>query len=76
MINQKVEQTQETAFGNYLYFETVTLCPIDTRLVEKSLLNDNEVAWLNAYHAKVRDSLQNHVNGAAREWLLKATAAI
>ncbi len=76
VINQKVAQPQETAFGNYLYFETVTLCPIDTRLVEKLLLNDNEVAWLNAYHAKVRDSLQNHVNGAAREWLLKATAAI
>ena len=76
VINQKVEQVQETEFGNYLYFETVTLCPIDTRLVEKSLLNDNEIAWLNAYHEKVRLALQDHVNGIAHTWLIQATKAI
>jgi Xaa-Pro aminopeptidase len=65
-----------TEFGEFLRFETLTLCPIDTRLVDKSLLRADEVAWLNDYHATVARRLAPHVSGAAAEWLACRTRAI
>ena len=65
-----------TAFGDYLYFETLTLCPIDTRLIDKTLLNETETRWLNAYHAHVRETLAPLTSGAAHDWLIKNTEAI
>ncbi|WP_274572561.1 aminopeptidase P family protein [Neisseria leonii] len=73
---RKVEAPQETAFGSYLYFEDLTLCPIDTRLIERALLTESETAWLNAYHAKVREALLPLTDGAARDWLLARTEAV
>jgi Xaa-Pro aminopeptidase len=63
------EEAQTTEFGEFLRFETLTLCPIDTRCLDLSLLRADEVAWLNDYHATVRARLSPHVSGAAREWL-------
>ena len=40
-------------YGEYLAFETLSLCPIDTRCIDLSLLRTDEIAWLNAYHAEV-----------------------
>jgi Xaa-Pro aminopeptidase len=57
-------------------FETLTLAPIDTRLVEPALLTSEEVAWLDAYHARVRDELAPLLDAPTREWLIAATAAI
>ena len=65
-LNQPVPETE---FGEWLVFETLTLCPIDTRCIERSLLRDDEAAWLNAYHAEVRRRLAPHVQGDARAWL-------
>jgi Xaa-Pro aminopeptidase len=59
-----------------LEFETLTLCPIDTRCIDRSLLRDDEVAWLNAYHARVRAELSPLVNGEALAWLLTRTEAL
>jgi Xaa-Pro aminopeptidase len=73
VLNQLVDSTE---FGDYLGFETLTLCPIDTRPLERSLLREDEVAWLNAYHATVRARLEPLVEGAARDWLVKRTEAI
>ena len=56
--------------------ETLTLAPIDTRLVEHALLTDEEVAWLDAYHARVREELGPLVDAPTREWLIAATAAL
>jgi Xaa-Pro aminopeptidase len=56
-------------FGEFLEFETLTLCPIDTRCIDRSLLREDEVAWLNAYHAMVQERLAPRVDGAARAWL-------
>lgn len=64
---------EETEFGDFLRFETLTLCPIDTRCVEPSLMRDDEIAWLNDYHAIVRERLLPHVQGQARAWLLSRT---
>jgi Xaa-Pro aminopeptidase len=56
-------------FGEFLRFETLTLCPIDTRCLDLSLLREDERRWLNDYHATVRARLLPHVSGAARDWL-------
>jgi len=56
--------------------ETITLVPIDRNLVEVSLLTEGERAWLNAYHAKVRDALHHLVEDEARVWLDSVTKAI
>jgi Xaa-Pro aminopeptidase len=63
------ELAEATEFGEFLRFETLTLCPIDTRCLDLSLLRADEIAWLNGYHATVRARLSPHVSGAAREWL-------
>ena len=63
-------------FGEFLEFETLTLCPIDTRCIERSLLRADEIAWLNAYHATVRERLAPRVAGAALAWLHQRTEAI
>jgi len=60
-------------FGAFLEFETLTLCPIDTRCIQKDLLRADEIAWLNAYHSTVRTRLSPLVDGAARDWLLART---
>lgn len=66
----------ETEFGSFLYFETLTLCPIDTRLIDVALLNDEEISWVNQYHQMVRDKLSPLVEGDALAWLLARTEAI
>jgi Xaa-Pro aminopeptidase len=63
-------------FGDFLKFETLTLCPIDTRCLETSLLNEEEKQWFNAYHAEVRERLSPLLDGAALDWLNTRTAAI
>jgi Xaa-Pro aminopeptidase len=65
-----------TEFGEFLCFETLTLCPIDTRLVDKALLRADELQWLNDYHATVARRLAPHVSGAAADWLALRTRAI
>ncbi|MFJ2429096.1 MULTISPECIES: aminopeptidase P family protein [unclassified Pseudomonas] len=63
-------------FGEFLKFETLTLCPIDTRCLVPALLTQEEKQWFNAYHAEVRERLSPLLEGAALEWLNTRTAAI
>jgi Xaa-Pro aminopeptidase len=75
--NLVLNRTFETGeFGEFLEFETLTLCPIDTRCIDLSLMRPDETEWLNAYHASVRARLEPHVSGAARDWLELRTKAI
>jgi len=60
-------------FGDFLEFETLTLCPIDTRCIEPGMLARTDVDWLNAYHAVVRERLLPLVEGDAKAWLLLRT---
>lgn len=71
-----VASPQETEFGKFLHFETLTLCPIDTRPIDFGLLTKAEVRWLNAYHADVREKLLPLVDGEARDWLILRTEAV
>ncbi|MCJ2014939.1 aminopeptidase P family protein [Methylobacterium sp. J-076] len=59
-----------------LGFETLTLAPYDRRLIEPALLDAGERAWIDAYHARVREALAPLVDGPARAWLERATEAI
>ncbi|MGH8212514.1 MAG: M24 family metallopeptidase, partial [Rhodanobacteraceae bacterium] len=66
-----------TEFGEFLAFETLTLCPIDTRLLDRSLLDQNEVAWLDGYHTRVREQLEPLLaDPADRAWLAARCAPI
>ncbi|MFN3416594.1 MAG: aminopeptidase P family protein [Caldimonas sp.] len=65
-----------TEFGEWLAFETLTLCPIDTRCIEASLLREDERAWLDAYHAMVRERVGPLVHGDAADWLAQRTRAL
>ena len=60
----------------FLRFETLTLCPIDQRCIDASLLNAEETAWLNDYHAQVRERLAPHLSATAQRWLEVQTAPL
>ncbi len=62
-------------FGDFLRFETLTLCPIDTRCIDATLMRPDEIAWLDVYHARVRERLAPLLEGAALDWLRLRTAA-
>ena len=57
-------------------FETITLAPIDRRLIEPAMMSTEEIAWLDAYHARVRDTLAPIVDAQSREWLIAATVPL
>ena len=64
----------QTAFGTFFAFEPLTLCPIDLRPIDRSLLQEEEVEWINAYHATVRERLMPLLTDEAdRQWLAAAT---
>ncbi len=76
LLTVTVDTPEAGQFGEMLAFETLTLCPIDARCIEPGLLRQDEIAWLNAYHATVRERLAPMVDGAALDWLLLRTEAI
>jgi len=66
----------KSAFGDFLRFESLTLCPIDTRCLLPELLAKEEVEWLNGYHANVRERLAPLLKGDALAWLQVRTAPL
>ncbi|MGO2279611.1 MAG: M24 family metallopeptidase, partial [Pseudomonadales bacterium] len=76
VVNTPVANPTETEFGQFLNFETITYCPIDTRLIEPALLTQVEIDWLNDYHSQVYAELKDRVEGAALDWLTERTKAI
>jgi Xaa-Pro aminopeptidase len=76
VLNVAVDTPEAGAFGEFLGFETLTLCPIDTRCIDASLLRADEAAWLNDYHRVVRERLSPLVSGAALAWLVERTEPI
>jgi Xaa-Pro aminopeptidase len=57
-------------------FETLTLAPIDRRLVDLNMLTGDELSWLNEYHQSVRHAVRGHVDDATKAWLDEATAPL
>jgi Xaa-Pro aminopeptidase len=69
-------EKERTPFGNFLGFETLTLCPIDTKLIEPSLLTREEKEWLNSYHARVNKELSPLLRKELAEFLIELTLSI
>jgi Xaa-Pro aminopeptidase len=64
---------EETGFGKFLKFDTVSLCYIDKSLIDFSLLDESEINWLNAYHAEVYEKLSPFLEDREKEWLKDKT---
>lgn len=62
--------------GNFLRFETVTLFPFDTNLVDTSMMTDAQIKWLNDYHKHVYDTLSPHLSADAAQWLARKTEPV
>ena len=71
-----IKEDIKTEFGQFLNFETISYCPIDTKPVVKSILSDDEVKWLNDYHEMVYNKLSAHMNSEEQDWLREATKKI
>ncbi len=67
---------KSTDFGNFLEFETLTLCPIDKQLINKSILSDSEISWINNYHELCYQKLANELNDDERKYLKEITSKI
>ena len=66
----------ETEFGRFLKFDTMTLFPFDLRLLETSIMTDEELEWLNAYHAEVRSRLTPLLTAEEAKWLEEKTRPV
>ena len=66
-------EDEETEFGQFLRFDTVSLCYIEKSLIDKTLLDRKEIDWLNAYHSEVYDKLSPYLSGEEKEWLKEKT---
>jgi Xaa-Pro aminopeptidase len=64
------------AEAKYLGFETLTFVPLDRKLIEVGLLTADEIAWVDAYHAKVRSLLAPQLAGEDLAWLERETAPL
>jgi Xaa-Pro aminopeptidase len=69
-------EDRETEYGSFLGFETVTLCYIDTELIDPALLDDIELQWLNEYHNRVYELLHRNLEPEMQEWLRSKTKPV
>ncbi|EOW2422599.1 aminopeptidase P family protein [Campylobacter upsaliensis] len=78
VVNTKVENPKNSAYGEFLYFKPVTLCPFELSCIDVNLLDEKEKRWLNAYHQKVRDKLSPRLKDEpkALKWLEARVRAI
>ena len=69
-------EDEETEFGHFLKFDTVSLCYIDKSLIDKSLLEKKEIDWINSYHSEVYEKLSPFLNEEEKMWLKEKTESI
>ncbi len=71
-----VVPAMKTDFGQFLQFETITLFPIDSRLIDVEMLDASETEWLNTYHQKVFEALSPQLSANEKAWLENKCAPI
>lgn len=71
-----VESDKGTEDQPFFSFETITFTPIDTRLIDKSLMTETEINWLNDYHKKCYEIAASQLSDSDKAWLANATKAI
>ncbi|MCX6255374.1 MAG: aminopeptidase P family protein [Bacteroidia bacterium] len=69
-------EDEETEFGQFLKFDTVSLCYIDKSLIDISLLEKKEIDWLNSYHNEVYEKIDPYITADEKVWLRNKTEAI
>ena len=67
---------EKTEYGQFMGFEFVTLAPIDLDALDLSVMEDRDVALLNAYHRKVWEQLSPYMDGEEKEWLTSYTREV
>ena len=65
---------KETEFGQFLQFESLTLCPIDKSPIVREMMLQEEIDWLNQYHQRVFDTLSPHLSPEEVDWLREVCA--
>lgn len=76
LVTPVADETLLTAMQPMLHFETLSLAPIDTRLIKTSMMTPVEINWVNAYHQRVKNELMPLLSPRARKWLEKAAEVI
>ncbi|BAP38158.1 peptidase M24 family protein [Acinetobacter guillouiae] len=76
LVVNKIKHFEDRTYGQFLEFETLTLCPINLMCIVLDLLSHDEKAWLNQYHQTVRERLAPHLEGDVLNWLNENTQAI
>lgn len=71
-----IKDYQTTEFGKFLQMESLTLCPIDLTPVDFSMLQPEEIEWLDTYHRDVFEKLSPYLEGEDLEWLREATRPV
>ena len=71
-----VAKEAEGMYGDYYKLETLTLCPICTKGINKNLLSGEEIEWLNNYHKEVFNTLKPLLNNQEQKWLKEATKSL
>lgn len=67
---------KDTEFGEFLEFETITYCPIDTKALVLDLISADEKDWINSYHKMVYEKLETNLDNPVRSWLKDRTRAL
>mgnify|MGYP001812304193 CR=1 FL=1 len=70
------DQKHSTEAKTWYTFDSITLCPINTKLVNKKLMSGDQIDWLNRYHQRVYRELSPRLDKEHKAWLKKATRAI
>ncbi len=71
-----VQKGIKNFYGQFMYFETVTFCPIDVDLIDSQYLSKEELSWLNDYHQEVYDKLSPRLDDECSKWLYKVTRPV
>ncbi|WP_323740011.1 aminopeptidase P family protein [Acinetobacter oleivorans] len=76
LVANKLHSGFEKTYGEFLEFETLTLCPIHLDCIVVDMLTNEEKDWLNRYHQTVQERLAEHLSGDVLDWLIYNTRAI
>ncbi|HBN22937.1 MAG TPA: X-Pro aminopeptidase [Holosporales bacterium] len=76
LVNRVAKENYTDEDQNMLCFETITLAPLDTSLMDQSLLTADEISWVNSYHQRVYKALKDQVEAETLPWLKEATVSL
>ena len=70
------KKAEKNEYGQFLCFEFLTYVPIDVEPLDTKLMTDEDVVFLNEYHAQVYEKISPYLNDEEKEWLRQATQPV